>query len=87
MLGPGMLMYGWRKSARQGKTFRQYLRDYLRTDGVIFNPQDPGPSLALPLAMANIVAEAARYRVNIPDAFMHDHEWDGSSPTDVNEVP
>ncbi len=79
MLGPGMLMYGWRKSARQGKTFRQYLRDYLRTDGVIFNPQDPGPSLALPLAMANIVAEAARYRVNIPDAFMHDHEWDGSS--------
>lgn len=87
MLGPGMPMYGWRKSARQGKTFRQYLRDYLRTDGVIFNPQDPGPSLALPLAMANIVAEAARYRVNIPDAFMHDHEWDGSSPTDVNEVP
>ncbi len=77
MLGPGMLMYGWRKSARQGNTFRGFLRDYLRTDGVIFTPRDPAPSLALPLAMANILAEAARYRVNIPEAFMHDHEWDG----------
>ena len=28
--------------------------------------------------MGNILAEAARYRVNIPDAFMHDHEWDGA---------
>ncbi len=78
MLGPGMLMYGWRKSSRQGNSFREFLRDYLRTDGVIFSLRDPGPSLALPLAMGNILAEAARYRVNIPEAFMHDHEWDGS---------
>ncbi len=79
MLGPGMLMYGWRKSARKDNTFRGYLRDYARTDGVIFDRRDPGPSLALPLAMGNILAEAARYRVNIPEAFMHDHEWDGAS--------
>jgi hypothetical protein len=77
MLGPGMLMYGWRKSARQGNSFGRFLRDYVRTDGVIFTTRDPAPSLALPLAMGNIVAEAARYRVNIPEAFMHDHEWDG----------
>jgi hypothetical protein len=79
MLGPGMLMYGWRKSALKDNTFRGFLRDYLRTDGVIFSRRDPRPSLALPLAMGNILAEAARYRVNIPEAFMHDHEWDGSA--------
>lgn len=77
MLGPGMLMYGWRKSALKDNTFRGFLRDYRRTDGVIFTRRDLGPSLALPLAMGNILAEAARYRVNIPEAFMHDHEWDG----------
>lgn len=81
MLEPGMLMYGWRKSSLPGNTLRGFLRDYLRTDGVIFKRPDPGPSLALPLAMGNILAEAARYRVNIPEAFMHDHEWDGA-PTE-----
>ncbi len=87
MLGPGMLMYGWRKSARKDNTFRGFLRDYSRTDGVIFDRRDPRPSLALPLAMGNILAEAARYRVNIPEAFMHDHEWDGGLPADVNRGP
>ncbi len=78
VLGPGMLMYGWRKSARKNKSLWQYLRDYRRTDGVIFSRRDPRPGLSLPLAMGNILAEAARYRVNIPAAFMHDHEWDGT---------
>jgi hypothetical protein len=77
MLGPGMLMYGWRKSSRKDNTFRGFLHDYRRTDGVVFSRRDGGPSLALPLVAANILAEAARYRVNIPDAFMHDHDWDG----------
>jgi len=79
MVGPGMLMYGWRKSSVKGNTFRGFLRDYLRTDGVIFDRRDPGPGLAVPLAMGNILAEAVRYRVNIPEAFMHDHEWDGTA--------
>lgn len=79
MLGPGMLMYGWRKSSLKDNTFRGFVRDYLRTDGVILSRRDPGPSLALPLAMGNILTEALRYRVNIPEAFMHDHDWDGGS--------
>ncbi|OBH94903.1 ATP-grasp domain-containing protein [Mycobacterium sp. E2733] len=77
MLGPAMLTYGWRKLSRNDKTFREFLRDYRRTDGVVFTRRDPVPSLALPLVAATIFAEAARYRVNIPDAFMHDHDWDG----------
>jgi hypothetical protein len=79
MLEPGMLMYGWRRSSLRGNTFRGFVRDYLQTDGVIFTRRDPAPGLALPIAMANILAEAARYRVNIPEAFMHDHEWDGAT--------
>jgi len=79
MLGPGMLMYGWRNSSLQDNSFRGFLRDFLRTDGVIFKRHDPRPALALPLALGNIIVEAARYRVNIPEAFMHDHEWDGSA--------
>jgi hypothetical protein len=87
MLGPGMLMYGWRKSSRKDNTFRGFLHDYRRTDGVVFTRRDVGPSLALPLVAANILAEAARYRVNIPDAFMHDHDWDGGGATDVDRGP
>ncbi|MFZ0833143.1 MAG: carboxylate--amine ligase [Mycobacterium sp.] len=87
MLGPGMLMYGWRKSSLKGNTFRGFLRDFLSTDEVIFTRRDLAPSLALPLAMGNILAEAARYRVNIPEAFMHDHEWDGDSSADSNRGP
>jgi hypothetical protein len=79
MLGPGMLMYGWRKSSLENNTFLGFVRDYLHTDDAIFSRRDPRPVLALPLAMVNILAEAARYRVNVPEAFMHDHEWDGSS--------
>lgn len=85
VLGPGMLMYGWRKSARRDRTFSDYIRDYRRTDGVIFSRRDPGPGLALPLAMGNILVEAVRYRVNIPEAFMHDHEWDGDSSAGDND--
>ncbi|OBI75769.1 carboxylate--amine ligase [Mycobacterium asiaticum] len=78
MLGPGMLMYGWRKSSLQGITFRGFLRDYRRTDDAVFTRHDLKPTLALPLVAATIFAQAARYRVNIPDAFMHDHDWDGT---------
>lgn len=81
MLGPGMLMYGWRKSSLEGNTFRGFLRDYRRTEEVIFRRDDPKPGLAIPLALGNILAEAVRYRVGIPEAFMHDHEWDGSALT------
>ncbi len=78
MLGPGMLMYGWRKSSLKDNSFRRFMRDYRRTDDAVFTRRDLGPTLALPLVAANILAEAARYRVNIPDAFMHDHDWDGA---------
>lgn len=87
MLGPAMLTYGWRKSSLKDNSFRGFLRDYRRTDGVVFARRDLGPSLALPLVAANILAEAARYRVNIPAAFMHDHDWNGGGPTDVNRGP
>ncbi len=77
MMGPGMLMYGWRKSARGGHTIREFFRDVHRTDEVIVQRNDLRPAFAMPLAMACIIGQAIRYRVGIPEAFMHDHEWDG----------
>ncbi|WP_024796070.1 ATP-grasp domain-containing protein [Tomitella biformata] len=77
MVGPGMLMYGWRKSARGGHTMREFIRDVLRTDEVITQRNDLKPAFAMPLAMVSILREAVRYKVGIPEAFMHDHEWDG----------
>ncbi|WP_024795324.1 ATP-grasp domain-containing protein [Tomitella biformata] len=77
MLGPGMLLYGWRKSALPGNTLRGFLRDARAADEVITSRSDPLPALALPLAMADILGQSIRYRVGFPEGFMHDHEWDG----------
>ncbi|WP_235681218.1 ATP-grasp domain-containing protein [Tomitella gaofuii] len=77
MLGPGMAMYGWRKSSLEGNTLRGFLRDFRRTDEVITQRDDLGPAFGVPLAVGNILAQAVRYRVNVPEAFMYENEWDG----------
>lgn len=77
MLGPGMLLYGWRKSALEGNTLRGFARDYRRTDEVIARRDDMGPVAGIPLAMGNILLNSMRYKVGLAEGFMHDHEWDG----------
>ncbi len=77
MLGPGMAMYGWKKSSLKGNTLRGFLRDFRRTDEVIIQGDDMRPAFAVPLALGNILAQAVRYRVNVPEAFMFENEWDG----------
>jgi len=77
MVGPGMLLYGWRKSALEGNTLRGFLRDFRNTDEIITRRDDIGPFLAVPLAVGNILQNSARYRVGLAEGFMHDHEWDG----------
>lgn len=77
MLGPGMLLYGWRKSALEGNTLRGFARDYRRTDEVISQRDDIGPLAGIPLAMGNILLNSMRYKVGLAEGFMHDHEWDG----------
>ncbi|GAB2642420.1 ATP-grasp domain-containing protein [Gordonia jinhuaensis] len=82
MVGPGMLIYGWRKSARpEGYSIWRFMRDYWHTDEVISNRHDPMPMLALPLALVSILSQSAKYHVGLAEGFMHDHEWDGEMPT------
>lgn len=80
MLGPGMFLYGWRASSLPGNTVRGFIRDVRAADEVITDRADPGPALALPLAMGDILRQGLRYRVGLAEAFMHDHEWRGAPP-------
>ncbi|MFT4125209.1 MAG: carboxylate--amine ligase [Gordonia sp. (in: high G+C Gram-positive bacteria)] len=77
MIKLGMLLYGWRADARQGRSMRQYLRDLRRYDDVISVGGDRRPGLILPLAYAGILRSCVKYRVGLAEGFMHDHEWDG----------
>jgi hypothetical protein len=77
MVGPGMLLYGWRKSALEGNTFRGFARDFRHTDEIITRRDDIGPFLSIPFALGNILTNSAKYRVGLAEGFMHDHEWDG----------
>ncbi|MFT3716228.1 MAG: ATP-grasp domain-containing protein [Gordonia sp. (in: high G+C Gram-positive bacteria)] len=77
MIGVGMALYGWKKDALPGNTFRGFLREMRAADDVIYERDDPKPALMLPAAYANILANCRRYHVGLAEGFMHDHEWDG----------
>jgi hypothetical protein len=77
MVGPGMLLYGWRKSALEGNTLRGFARDFRHTDEIITRRDDIGPFLGIPFALSNILSNSVKYRVGLAEGFMHDHEWDG----------
>ena len=78
MIGPGMMLYGWRKSSLAGNTWRGFWRDYRATDEIISDRQDKAPVMCVPLALGNISLHALRYHVTLPEAFLYDHDWDGT---------
>lgn len=77
MIGIGMLLYGWRRDARQDNTIRDFVRDFRASDDVIVERGDDKPAVMLPLAYAGILRSCLKYRVGLAEGFMHDHEWDG----------
>ncbi|MFZ2511072.1 MAG: carboxylate--amine ligase [Gordonia sp. (in: high G+C Gram-positive bacteria)] len=77
MIGLGMALYGWRKNALPGNTFRQFVRDFRAADDVITDRADRLPGWMLIPAYANILRHSVKYRVGLAGGFMHDHEWDG----------
>ncbi|MCX6469545.1 MAG: carboxylate--amine ligase [Corynebacteriales bacterium] len=77
MIGFGMGLYGWKKSALKGNTFRGFLRDFRAYDDVITNRHDRLPAFMMPIAYLDIARMCLKYRVGLAEAFMHDHEWDG----------
>ncbi len=77
MIGLGMMLYGWRADSRNGRSFRQFVRDFRGSSDVITRPGDQKPAVLLPLAYAGILRSCVKYRVGLAEGFMHDHEWDG----------
>lgn len=78
MIKVGMALYGWRADARDGRTLRQFWRDFREFDDVIGVKGDRKPGILLPAAYLGIVRSCVKYRVGLAEGFMHDHEWDGN---------
>lgn len=77
MIGLGMLLYGWRKPSRRGRSMRQFIRDFRASSDVVHSPDDRLPAIMLPFAYSGILRSCVKYRVGLAEGFMHDHEWDG----------
>lgn len=77
MIGIGMLLYGWRRNAIEGNSFRRFVREFRRSSDVIVESGDMRPAAMLVPAYSNILRESMRYKVGLAGGFMHDHEWDG----------
>jgi len=73
----GMLMYGWRKISIPNNRFPQFLKDLFTTKDVVLSLYDIKPLLFEPLIVLNIMMNGRKYGLPIPDAFIHDHEWNG----------
>lgn len=78
MIKIGMVIFGWRADARQGRTMRQYFHDLREFEDVIGVPGDRLPGYLLPAAYLGVVRSSVKYRVGLAEGFMHDHEWDGN---------
>ena len=77
MIGLGMLLFGWRRDSLNGRTLREFVRDFRHSDDVIGDSTDRKPLALLPISYAGILRSCLRYRVGLAEGFMHDHEWDG----------
>jgi hypothetical protein len=73
----GMLLYGWRKKALPGNRLSTYLKTLFTTSDAVLRLNDIKPFIFEPLAAANIYLTSLKYKVSFPDAFTHDHEWNG----------
>ena len=76
MIGLGMLMYGWKRKLN-GRSFRQFVRDFRHSRDVVWLSGDRKPALMLPVAYLFILRHCLKYHVGLAEGFMHDHEWDG----------
>ncbi len=64
----GMMLYGWRAPSRNGRSFRQFVRDFRGgASDVITRPGDQKPAVMLPFAYAGILRSCVKYRVGLAE--------------------
>lgn len=73
----GMLLYGWRKKAKQNNHLKTFLKDFFSTKDVVFKTKDLKPFLLKPLVFAGIWMKSRKLGLKIPNYFTYDHDWDG----------
>lgn len=74
-IAAGMLLYGWRKSARQHHSLSNFLKVLFSTKDVILNRNDLKPFLFEPFVFANLWIRSQKLGISIPDYFTFDHDW------------
>ena len=60
---------------------RAFWHDWACTPDVVWDPRDPGPALAQPLALAESLWRARRHQIGLSQALTWDIEWNG--PDDI----
>jgi len=65
----------------RGRFTREFWHDWCSARDVVWDPHDPGPALAQPLALAEQLWRAKRQKISLSQAMTWDIEWNG--PDDV----
>lgn len=76
-IAPGMLLYGWRKEAKQNNRFFDFLKHFFSTKDVIYRTRDLKPFLMEPFVFAKIWLNSRKLNLSIPNYFTYDHDWNG----------
>ncbi|MEI8125322.1 MAG: ATP-grasp domain-containing protein [Parachlamydiaceae bacterium] len=71
----GMLLYGWRKSAKPNNRLSQFLKSLFTTKDVVFRIKDPKPLLSEPFVFARLWFKSRKLGISLPDCFTFDHDW------------
>ncbi|MEI8365566.1 MAG: hypothetical protein WCF65_04025 [Parachlamydiaceae bacterium] len=71
----GMLLYGWRKSSRQGRSLGDFFKTFFCTKDVIFSVRDPKPFILEPIVFVNLYIQSRKLKISLPNCFTHDHDW------------
>lgn len=74
----GMLMYGWRKSAKENNNLVDFMKILVRTKDVILRKSDLMPFIVEPLIFAQLWLKSRKQRLSMPDFFTYDHDWNGT---------
>lgn len=77
-IAAGMSFYGW-KSAYKERKMKEFFKILFRTPDVVFSFNDLKPFLCTPIIYSNYVIEGLKSRMNLPAAFTHDFNWEGTA--------
>jgi predicted ATP-grasp superfamily ATP-dependent carboligase len=73
-IGPGMLVYGWRKRA-----FRKFIKSFFLHKDIVFNKKDLMPFISQPIIFAFYIIQSKILKKSFPAMFTYDIDFDETS--------